>query len=107
MVIGGSGGSRIISAVAQTIIRSQIFHRNVKEAVDAPRLHNQFIPNITEFETNIPSTIIDNLQSDYHQTFTPITIQESVIQAITVEEDGLIHANSDFRRRTSANPSGY
>uniref|UniRef100_A0AC34F8W7 Gamma-glutamyltransferase n=1 Tax=Panagrolaimus sp. ES5 TaxID=591445 RepID=A0AC34F8W7_9BILA len=107
MVVGGSGGSRIISAVAQTIIRSQIFHQNVKESVDAPRLHNQFIPNITEYETTIPSKIIDKLESEYLQTFTPITIQESVVQAITVENDGLIHANSDFRRRTSANPAGY
>uniref|UniRef100_A0AC35FFY0 Gamma-glutamyltransferase n=1 Tax=Panagrolaimus sp. PS1159 TaxID=55785 RepID=A0AC35FFY0_9BILA len=107
MVVGGSGGSRIISAVAQTIIRSQIFHQNIKEAVDAPRFHNQFIPNITEYETTIPASIIESLESQYLQTFTPISIQESVIQAITVEDDGLIHANSDFRRRTAANPAGY
>uniref|UniRef100_A0A914DRB7 Gamma-glutamyltranspeptidase 1 n=1 Tax=Acrobeloides nanus TaxID=290746 RepID=A0A914DRB7_9BILA len=54
MVVGGSGGSRIISAVAQTVIRAMIFNQTVKEAVDAPRLHNQYMPYVTEYETTSP-----------------------------------------------------
>lgn len=55
MVVGASGGSRIISAVAQVVIRALIFNQTVKESVDAPRIHNQFAPFITEYEDKIPN----------------------------------------------------
>lgn len=60
MVVGASGGSRIISAIAQTVIRALIFKQTIKQAVDAPRFHNQFIPHITEYETGIPKVFIFN-----------------------------------------------
>jgi gamma-glutamyltranspeptidase len=107
MVVGGSGGSRIISAVAQTIIRAMLFNQTIKEAVDAPRFHNQFIPNVTEYETSAPKTIVQALQTQYHQTFSGIAKQASVVQALTHMEDGFIHGNSDFRRKTSTYPAGY
>uniref|UniRef100_A0A915NY36 Gamma-glutamyltransferase n=1 Tax=Meloidogyne floridensis TaxID=298350 RepID=A0A915NY36_9BILA len=47
MAIGASGGSRIISAIAQTVIRALLFNQTVKDSVDAPRFHNQFIPHVT------------------------------------------------------------
>lgn len=55
MVVGASGGSRIISAVAQVVVRALIFNQTVKESVDAPRIHNQFAPFITEYEDKIPN----------------------------------------------------
>jgi gamma-glutamyltranspeptidase len=55
MVIGASGGSRIISAVAQVVVRALIFNQTVKEAVDAPRIHNQFAPFLTEYESKVPN----------------------------------------------------
>ncbi|TKR89321.1 hypothetical protein L596_013446 [Steinernema carpocapsae] len=54
MVIGGSGGSMIISSVAQTVIRNLLFNQTVKEAVDAPRLHNQYLPYMTQYEESYP-----------------------------------------------------
>ncbi|KAE9549785.1 hypothetical protein FO519_007014 [Halicephalobus sp. NKZ332] len=100
MVVGGSG-------VAQTVIRSILFNQTVKEAVDAPRFHNQFLPNVTEYESTIPRTIINSLKNQYHQTFTPVDKQASVIQALIVMDDGFIHGNSDFRRKTATYPAGY
>lgn len=55
MVVGASGGSRIISAVAQVIIRALVFNQTVKEAVDSPRIHNQFAPFMTEYEDKVPT----------------------------------------------------
>ena len=107
MVVGASGGSRIISAVAQTIIRAMLFNQTVKEAVDAPRFHNQFIPNVTEYETTAPKTIAQALKDQFHQSLAPVSKQASVVQALTVMEDGFIHGNSDFRRKTAAYPTGY
>lgn len=107
MVVGASGGSRIISAVAQTIIRAMLFNQTIKEAVDAPRFHNQFLPNVTEYETSIPKPIISTLKTQYHQIFTPVEKQASVVQALMVMDDGFIHGNSDFRRKTATYPAGY
>lgn len=57
LVIGTSGGSQIISATAQAVIRMLIFNQTVKEAIDAPRFHNQFLPPITHYESSIPKVI--------------------------------------------------
>lgn len=57
MVVGASGGSYIISAVAQTVIRTLIFNETIKEAVDSPRFHNQFLPPKTLYEASIPQVI--------------------------------------------------
>ena len=107
MVVGGSGGSRIISAVAQTVIRSLLFNQTVKEAVDAPRFHNQFLPHITKYEESVPESIIHTLKTQYYHTLLPIEEQCSYVQALVVADNGLIHGNSDFRRKIAKYPTGY
>lgn len=67
MVVGASGGSTIVSSVAQTVIRSLLFNQTIKEAIDGPRLHNQFIPHSTTYETTIPKVcqlILENVAAD-------------------------------------------
>ena len=44
MVVGTPGGSRIITAVLQTILNVIDYGMNVQEAVDAPRFHQQWLP---------------------------------------------------------------
>ncbi|KAI6193514.1 Gamma-glutamyltranspeptidase domain containing protein [Aphelenchoides besseyi] len=108
MVVGASGGSRIISAVAQTVIRTLLFNQTVKEAVDAPRIHNQFAPYVTEYEENIPKSLINVLIDTYKQEgMNPVQKQASVVQALVHEKDGFIHGNSDFRRQTATYPGGF
>jgi gamma-glutamyltranspeptidase/glutathione hydrolase len=50
MVVGTPGGSRIITAVLHTIINVIDYEMNVQEAVDAPRFHQQWLPNPTNVE---------------------------------------------------------
>jgi gamma-glutamyltranspeptidase / glutathione hydrolase len=50
LVLGTPGGSRIITAVLQTILNVVDFQMDVQEAVDAPRLHNQWLPDATKIE---------------------------------------------------------
>nr|CAD2157868.1 unnamed protein product [Meloidogyne enterolobii] len=100
MAIGASGGSRIISAIAQTVIRALLFNQTVKDSVDAPRFHNQFIPHVTY-------QIIKHLVKTRHQNMTSIEKQASVVQALILMDDGFIHGNSDFRRKTATYPAGY
>ncbi|HET9644308.1 MAG TPA: gamma-glutamyltransferase [Burkholderiaceae bacterium] len=51
MVLGTPGGSRIITAVLHTIINVIDYDMTVQEAVDAPRFHQQWLPEITNVET--------------------------------------------------------
>ena len=50
MVLGTPGGSRIITAVLHTIINVIDYGMNVQEAVDAPRFHQQWLPEATNVE---------------------------------------------------------
>ncbi|MGO4394743.1 gamma-glutamyltransferase [Variovorax sp. M-6] len=50
-VVGTPGGSRIITAVLLTILNVVDYGMNVQEAVDAPRFHQQWLPDVTNVET--------------------------------------------------------
>lgn len=50
MVIGTPGGSRIITVVVHSILNVIDYGMNIQEAVDAPRFHQQWLPDVTEVE---------------------------------------------------------
>ncbi len=50
MVVGTPGGSRIITAVLLTILNVIDYGMNIQEAVDAPRFHQQWLPEETNVE---------------------------------------------------------
>jgi gamma-glutamyltranspeptidase / glutathione hydrolase len=50
MVIGSPGGSTIITTVLQVILNVVDFGMNIQQAVDAPRIHHQWLPDILYYE---------------------------------------------------------
>jgi gamma-glutamyltranspeptidase/glutathione hydrolase len=46
MVLGSPGGPRIITAIVQTILNMVDYDMDAQEAVDAPRLHLQWLPDL-------------------------------------------------------------
>jgi len=50
LVLGARGGSRIPTTIAQVISNVVDFDMSIQEAVDAPRLHHQWIPDTLLFE---------------------------------------------------------
>jgi gamma-glutamyltranspeptidase/glutathione hydrolase len=50
MVVGTPGGSRIITATLLTMLNVIDWGMNVQEAVDAPRFHQQWLPETTNVE---------------------------------------------------------
>jgi gamma-glutamyltranspeptidase / glutathione hydrolase len=50
LVLGTPGGSRILTTVLQTILNVVDFQMDIQEAVDAPRIHHQWLPDVTKAE---------------------------------------------------------
>ncbi|KAK5984452.1 Gamma-glutamyltranspeptidase [Trichostrongylus colubriformis] len=105
LAVGGAGGSTIISGVAGVALHSLLLNANVKQAVDAPRLHNQLYPNTTSYEPNFPQAYLTDLKNRGHimkrvQNLTVVTAAERAV-------DGQLYANSDFRKGEESSPAGY
>jgi len=62
LVLGSPGGSTIITTVANDIISVIDNRLNVQQAADAPRFHNQFLPDRIDVEKAFPVPIIDDLK---------------------------------------------
>ncbi len=56
MVVGTPGGSTIITSVFQTILNVIEFNMGMQEAVNAPRFHHQWLPDVTMYEPGSFST---------------------------------------------------
>ena len=50
LVIGAAGGTKITTAVAQSILKNQWLQTDVKEAIDMRRLHHQLMPMEVAYE---------------------------------------------------------
>jgi gamma-glutamyltranspeptidase/glutathione hydrolase len=66
LIVGGAGGPRIISATLQTILNVLDFHMPVKEAVRAPRVHHQWLPDQLDLEGEIPVETKKSLERRGH-----------------------------------------
>src|SRR3546814_2040332 len=53
MVTGSPGGSTIISTVMQSIVNVAAFGMNMQQAVDAPRMHMQWLPDLIAVEPGL------------------------------------------------------
>ena len=50
MVLGSRGGPRIITAVAEVLVDVIDYGMNIQQAVDAPRFHHQWVPDVLRVE---------------------------------------------------------
>ena len=68
MLVGTPGGSTITTVVLQTILNVIDYGMNVQEAVDAPRFHQQWLPEETRFEPfSIGPDVARNLEAMGHK----------------------------------------
>lgn len=67
MVTGTPGGSTIITSVFQVIMNVIDHKMNIQEAVDAPRFHHQWFPDVIQIEKlGFPVDVIENLKITGH-----------------------------------------
>jgi gamma-glutamyltranspeptidase/glutathione hydrolase len=69
LVVGSPGGSRIITTVLQIVLNVVDFKMNVQEAVDAPRFHHQWLPDVIRLERRgFPADVVNALEAMGHAT---------------------------------------
>ncbi|MFY9910278.1 MAG: gamma-glutamyltransferase, partial [Candidatus Sulfotelmatobacter sp.] len=67
LVLGSPGSSKIITTVANVLMGVVDYGMNIQEAVDAPRFHNQWLPDILYVEHWFsPDTVQDLQKMGYH-----------------------------------------
>ena len=79
LIVGTPGGSTIITSVLQTILNVYEFDMSVQEAVNAPRFHHQWLPDVVIFEEGIVNKEKDSIlkSKSYFVISLPIEFRDS------------------------------
>ncbi|KAF9098032.1 hypothetical protein BGX23_007189 [Mortierella sp. AD031] len=106
MSLGGSGGSRILTAVLETMLNVYNYDLNIMEAIENPRIHHQLMPHMVDIEAGYPAAEIEFLRSVGHNvTIFDRALAKAEIQAVMRQIDGYVYAASDTRKHGIA--AGY
>jgi gamma-glutamyltranspeptidase/glutathione hydrolase len=100
LVTGSPGGSRIITTTLQVIMNVIDHGMNIQSAVNAPRIHHQWLPDEIRIEQGISPDTIRLLESRGHKVVTKPAM--GAIQSIMIGEDGTLYGGADPRRSTSS-----
>lgn len=97
---GASGGPRIITSTWQALLRVLVWGASAAEAVAAPRLHHQWLPNAVRLEQRGDPAARDKLEADLaaigHEFGTPTDV--GAVQLIRLMGSGGWDAASDPRK---------
>ncbi|XP_055551315.1 glutathione hydrolase 1 proenzyme-like isoform X2 [Wyeomyia smithii] len=96
LVVGAAGGTKITTAVAMIIMKILWFGKDIKEAVDTPRIHHQLIPMALQYEFGNLEIILRGLQAKGHSIHR-YRERGSIVCGIAQNKTG-VYANADFRK---------
>jgi gamma-glutamyltranspeptidase/glutathione hydrolase len=101
LALGSPSGSRIVSAVVETILNVVDFGMELQEAVDAPRIHHQWLPDVLYHEPRaLPADVAAALRARGHtleaRTFT------WYVAAVGTADDGTWVGAADARGEGTA-----
>jgi gamma-glutamyltranspeptidase/glutathione hydrolase len=97
LVVGGSGGPLIISGVTQTVLGAVAFGRDLRGAVDAPRIHDQASsPPTLAAERAVPADVRATLSTIGHRLIELPAV--AAIAAVGLDASGRPVAAADRRK---------
>jgi gamma-glutamyltranspeptidase/glutathione hydrolase len=103
IVSGAPGGSRIITAVLQVVVNVIDFRQTIGDAVAAPRVHHQWLPDVVQVERTLPAATVQALEARGHTV--RIGAPSGSAHSIAATDAGLVGA-ADGRSR-GALAAGY
>lgn len=113
--LGSPGGPRIINAVLQVIVNIIDFDMNLQQAIDAPRIHHQWLPDEIYFEPYGLSADTEQalVSRGHHLTLRPEykgpTQQAFMgdVQGVMIEEKSGVRLGATDPRRSDGPAAGY
>ncbi|WP_299315484.1 gamma-glutamyltransferase [uncultured Aquimarina sp.] len=98
MSVGTPGGSTIITSVLQTILNVKEYGMTMQDAVNAPRFHHQWLPDVVVFEPNsFNKNILDSLKSKGYKINEEASRIIGKVDGILVLPDGSLEGGADKR----------
>lgn len=95
LIVGASGGPRIISATLQAILNVLDFRMPLKKALEAPRIHHQWMPDELVVESKVSARLRHSLERLGHIVKERSSL--GVVQAILVR-GSVVTAEADPRK---------
>ena len=108
LIVGTPGGSTIITSVFQIILNIYEFNMSMQEAVNAPRFHHQWLPDVVIIEEGGIDSVKDSIlrSKNYLVISLPIKVdgpgmsaRSSIgkVDAIFIDENGKVSIGADPR----------
>jgi gamma-glutamyltranspeptidase/glutathione hydrolase len=95
LTVGAAGGPKIITQVVLAILRQIDLEQSLADAVDRPRIHHQWRPNVVTYEKGLDESVIDGLRTRGHKLDEVTGAGRT--QAIAATDNGKLIGTSDPR----------
>lgn len=100
LATGAAGGSRIVSATAETVWRVLGRGMGLEEAVRGGRVHDQLVPAETLVEEGVDKVVVEGLRSRGHNV-TVVGVGLSAVHGVVRGEGGVFEAVGETRLKGS------
>ena len=97
LVIGASGGSKIITAVSQVAYKTLYLRSSLKSAIDDRRIHEQLSPEVVQFEEGFSNSVQRKL-AKYGHAGSCFSAGGAIVQGIEYTTGKKLIAVSDARK---------